>query len=65
MMNLLETFFGSKLKAYFYLALFVLIVVILSVIGINRMIESKKNQFQKSEPTSWESIKTYKDMLIK
>lgn len=65
MIGFIVSLAGSKTKAYFYLAILLIALITLSVIGINRFIESSKTDFEKSEPTKWESINTYKNMLIK
>jgi hypothetical protein len=50
-----------------HLTLFGIALILLGciLVGINRFIESKKTDFKQSEPTTWESIQTYKDMIIK
>ena len=65
MLDFIFSLFGSKTKAYFYLAVFLVVAIALGLVLINRGIELKKEEFEKSIPTKFEDIKTYKDMLIK
>lgn len=65
MIETLISLSGSKIKFYLYVLIFALVLFGAIFIGINHFIESKKTDFKPSEPTKWEDVKTYKDMLIK